>query len=309
MEREELMKFFPERVRGVIGEQKIIYREIREIRFRVNRPVAMNIGGREVFLMDGNRPYIADRALLKQMLEYMSGFSVYAFEEEIRQGYITLTGGHRVGISGKPVVRGGEITHFHYISGFHFRISHEVRGAGKELLPYLYEGGTLCNTLILSPPGFGKTTVLRDLVRLISDGNEYGRGMNVGVVDERSEIAGCYLGTPQNDVGMRTDLLDDCPKAQGMQMLLRAMGPQVIAVDELGGKEDVQAVLKTSRCGIKMVMTAHGADINELRQKKDMEELFQNHVFDRFIILNAPMGKKQEFHIYDGNFRKIGERS
>lgn len=305
MERQELMKLFPDRIRNIIGGQSVPYEEIREIRFRACRPIVMNIGGREHLVMEGSRMYITERLLLKEMLEYMSGFSVYAFKEELRQGYLTLEGGHRVGIVGKPVVNNGEITDFQYISGFHFRISHEVKGAGDEILPYLYENRKLCNTLILSPPGFGKTTVLRDLIRRISDGNENGMGMNVGVVDERSEIGGAYLGIAQNDLGMRTDLLDDCPKAQGMRMLLRAMGPQVIAVDELGGAQDVEAVLQVSRCGVKMVMTAHGADIEELLQKKDMEILMEKRVFARFIILKAPMGEKRLFEAYDGNFKRI----
>lgn len=300
-----MIRLFPDRIRGMIGRQDIPFEEIREIRFRAYRPVVMNVGGREHLVMDGNRLYIADRVVLKEMLEYMSGFSVYAFEEEIRQGYLTLEGGHRVGIAGKPVVKNGEITNFQYISGFHFRISHEVKGAGDEILPYLYENRKLCNTLILSPPGFGKTTVLRDLVRRISDGNENGAGMNVGVVDERSEVGGAYLGIAQNDLGMRTDLLDDCPKAQGMRMLLRAMGPQVIAVDELGGMEDARAVLQISRCGVKMVMTAHGADIEELRQKKDLEALMERHIFARFVILKSPMGKRRLFEVYDGNLDRI----
>ncbi|NBH82888.1 stage III sporulation protein AA [bacterium C-53] len=305
MEKQELIKLFPERIRKVMGGQDVPYEEIREIRFRAEKPVAMNVGGQERLLMDGNRLFLADRALLKEMLEYMSGFSVYAFEEEMRQGYLTLKGGHRVGIAGKPVVKDGEVVNFHYISGFHFRISHEVKGAGDEVLPYLYENRKLCNTLILSPPGFGKTTLLRDLIRRISDGNENGAGLNVGVVDERSEIGGAYLGIPQNDLGMRTDLLDDCPKAQGMYMLLRSMGPQVIAVDELGGTEDTEAVLKISRCGVRMVMTAHSADLSELLQKKDMECLFESHIFERLIFIKAPMGERSLFEVYDGSFGKI----
>lgn len=306
MEREELLRLFPETLRETFGRQKIAFQEVREIRFRADRPVTLNVGGRECLLMEGQTPYIARKPLLKQMLSYMSGFSVYAFEEEMKQGFLTLAGGHRVGIAGKPVVQNGEVMNFHYIQGFHFRISHEVRGAGNEALPYLYERGGLCSTLIVSPPGFGKTTLLRDLIRMISNGNTYAEGMNVGVVDERSEIGGSYLGIPQNDLGMRTDILDDCPKAQGMIMLLRAMGPQVIAADELGGAKDVQAVRQIGRCGVKLLMTAHAADMEELLQRIDMQELFELKLFERFLILDRPGGNRRTFRVYDKAFRQIG---
>ena len=169
------------------------------------------------------------------------------------------------------------------------------------VIPYVTEEGKLCHTLIISPPGCGKTTLLRDLVRQISDGWETFPGYTVGVVDERSEIGGSYQGIPQNDVGIRTDVLDCCSKAEGMVMLLRSMAPQVIAVDEIGNYEDIRAIEMTLNSGCKLLATVHGSSIDEIRKKPLLERLMKEHVFERYIILQketaGQIGKVQE--IYD----------
>ena len=165
------------------------------------------------------------------------------------------------------------------------RVAHENRGAADGILPKLYKKGKFQNTLIVSPPGFGKTTLLRDLIRQISDGNTYGAGLRVGVVDERSELAGSYLGRPQNDLGMRTDVLDGCPKAQGMLLLLRSMSPQVIAVDELGEETDRRALQKAAACGCGLLATLHGTD--ETDAAKRLGESCLRQIFDRIVILKG----------------------
>ena len=183
-----------------------------------------------------------------------------------------------MGISGQDIP--------HYISTLNIRIAHEVKGAAGRILPLLYLNGQVGNTLIVSPPGCGKTTLLRDMIRLVSDGNCYGEGVSVGVVDERSEIGGSYLGVPANDVGMRTDLLDGISKVKGMMMLLRSMSPRVVAGDELGGKEDVAALWSVMQCGAKVLATVHGTTLEEIRNKPFLGELIEKRIFERYILLN-----------------------
>lgn len=230
-------------------------------------------------------------AELEQIVQHICNYSVYAYVDEIRQGYLTLPGGHRVGVAGQVVLEEGDrIRTIKNIRYLNIRIAHEVKGAAKPVVPEVYENGRFCNTLILSPPGCGKTTLLRDLVREISNGNAWGAGRFVGVVDERSELAGSYLGVAQNDLGIRTDVLDCCPKAMGMMLLIRSMSPQVIAIDELGSPEDAEAVEKVLRCGCQILSTIHAEDMEELRGKSFMRGLLAERAFERFIVMAKEEG-------------------
>ena len=166
-------------------------------------------------------------------------------------------------------------------------------------MPYLYEEENLCNTLLISMPGIGKTTLLRDIVRQVSDGNNYAKGINVGVVDERSEIAGCFQGNVQNDLGIRTDVLDACPKALGMMMLLRSMSPKVIAVDEIGGKDDEEMIRQITRCGVHIMATIHGNGLEDLKKNAIGKELVQEAIFDRYIVMKREKSGKICRTIYD----------
>lgn len=218
-------------------------------------------------------------------MEYLSSYSLYAYENELRQGFITIEGGHRVGIAGQTILEEGKIKSLKYISSINIRVSHEVPGCAGKLFPYITLNKQICHTLIISPPRCGKTTILRDLIRQISDGNEWVLGCTVGVVDERSELGACYLGTAQNDLGMRTDILNCCPKAEGMMMLIRSMAPQVIAVDEIGMQEDVHAVEYAMYCGCKMIATVHGNSIEEIQKKPLFEKMMREKKFERYIVL------------------------
>ncbi len=296
-----LLQLFPREQRGfwerVAGDEE----SIQEIRLRVGKPVLVCRNGREYFL-DGTGAYTGERGKARRMeggelealIQHICHYSLYAFEDELRQGFITVPGGHRIGLAGQAVLEEeGRLRTVKHITCLNIRLSHEVKGAADGVLPKLYENGTLLNTLIVSPPGCGKTTLLRDLVRQISDGNPWGKGMCVGVVDERSEIAGCCQGLPQNDVGIRTDVLDACPKALGMMLLLRSMSPQVLAIDELGGVKDMEAVRTASSCGCRLLATLHGNSLEDIRRKAGMEDIFRERIFERFLLLGKREGRCQ----------------
>ena len=223
--------------------------KLQEIRLRAGKPVLVFMDGREYMvgregLLEPDAdlsPVLADPALIREILGIFSRHSLYAFEDEIRQGFLTIEGGHRVGIAGKAVTEGSRLRTIRDISSLNIRLAHEKPGCGDPVLPWLYENGRLQNTLILSPPGAGKTTLLRDVVRQVSNGNRYGPGLQTAVVDERSELGACFKGVPQCDLGMRTDVMDGCPKALGMVMMIRSMAPGAVAVDEIGDREDLEA--------------------------------------------------------------------
>lgn len=266
---------------------------IQEIRLRTGKPVIIHRKGKELFLTDQGRlsgdpaeGHLATGRELSEMLEHICHYSPYAFEEELRQGFLTVAGGHRVGVAGQAVMEAdGRVRTFKNISYLNIRVSHQVKGAADKVLSDMYREGGLRSALIISPPGCGKTTLLRDLIRQISDGNAYGQGMTVGVVDERSELAGSFLGKPQNDMGMRTDVLDGCPKDIGMLLLLRAMSPQVIALDELALPEDVEAVRAAAGCGVVLLATVHAASVAELSARPLLRGVLESGVFRRAVVI------------------------
>ena len=303
MEASQIQDLFAGNIRQLLKQAEIDYDRLYEIRLRAGRPVFLTYDQGECFLREkGKAPYLVTREDLKETLEYVSGYSLYAFEDEIRQGYLSVQGGHRVGVTGKVILDGDRIKGMKYISCINLRLAHQILGCGEKIMPYIRKKDQIAHTLIISPPRCGKTTLLRDMIRLLSNGCEEYPGVTVGVVDERSELAGCYQGIPQNDLGVRTDVLDGCPKAHGMQMLIRSMSPAVVAVDELGREEDFRAVEAVIHSGCALLATAHGEGVEDILALPFFAQLKKLRVFNRYIVL----GKEEKAGIVRGIYDERG---
>ena len=244
---------------------------LEEIRIRTGSSICIISGGRE-FVIDS---IPIDYDIMNRILNSLLNHSYYAYEEELAKGYITIEGGHRVGICGRAVLDRGRVHLIKDISSVNIRCSREIIGIAEPLRSDITDR----NVLVISPPGCGKTTLLRDITRLLSSS-----GKQVSVCDERSEIAGTYLGQSAYDLGPRTDILDGCPKAEGMMMLIRSMGPDVIVTDEIGRTEDAAAIEAAVCAGINIVASIHGSSYEEAAASR-IGDMIKNGIFSRLIFL------------------------
>lgn len=291
----DMIRYLPKEMRRSVDSDTV--EKAEEIRLRVGQPLEIVMGD------EGVERY--GRVTLRQMREcinYLTEYSPYAVEEEMRQGFFTIEGGHRVGISGRASYhreRNGTVTDcVSDISAVNIRVAHEVKGCAAQLIPWMKREKGWYHTILFSEPGVGKTTCLRDLIRIFSSGEGLHRGYKVGVVDERSEIAACHMGVPQNDLGLRCDVLDNCPKSVGMRMLLRSMSPEILAVDELSGEEDFEMVQEAMRSGVYVIGTMHAGSIKELLSRKEMEIGKMEQGAIRLIEIGRKQ-KKRRYHVYD----------
>lgn len=272
----EILSFFPEKIKKQFDNvSNDTWTSIKEIRIRVDRPIMIQCFNKEYFL-----DYIVNVEDILRLIENFSENSIYSFQNEINAGFITIRGGHRIGISGTSVFENNQIKNIKYISSLNIRVAREVKFCSEELIKKICIND-FENTIIISPPGCGKTTILRDAIRILSNGTENIRGKNIGLVDERSEIAAVYKGVPQNDVGIRTDVMNNCKKEIGMQLLIRSMGPQIIATDEIGSLSDIEAIMDACNSGIKLLLTSHGNDLEDIPN-----ELINKRVFNNVVILD-----------------------
>ncbi len=290
-----IIRCFPNKIYSKLDEkfmnENINLNYLEEIRIRVNRPIILNLGQAEVMI-----DYIVSSEEIIEILQHICDNSIYSYQNQMCNGFITMQGGHRVGITGNVVLKEGKVININYISSLNFRIAKQVLGCSNKILKYVINSSenNVYNTLIVSPPGAGKTTILRDLIRRISNGISQLQfdGINVGVVDERGEICAMYRGVPQNDVGIRTDILDNVSKSIGMTMLIRSMGPRVIVADEIGSIDDVEAINYAVCSGIKGIFTAHGKSLDDIKLNPALKQLIENFLFEKIIFLQDKV--KQE---------------
>ena len=292
MKIEYVLRMLPRNIATLIDGKKID--KLQEIRIRVNRNAILKYDDEEIVT-----DYIPNESSMIEILHRLCENSIYSYQTQICNGYITLYGGHRVGITGHVVMNNGKINNINYISALNFRIAKEIIGASNKLLKYVIEDGEIQNTLIVSRPGNGKTTILRDLVRNLSN-----MGYTVSLIDERGEIAAMYNGVPQNDVGLRCDVLDNVTKSIGMKIAVRTMSPDIIVSDEIGTKEDVDAINYGVLSGVHGIFTAHGNTIMDLKLNENLNKLYEQKLFNK-IEIQEKRGKIRNIYSLEDNLYKL----
>ena len=272
-----ILEYFPNKIvqaiLNSINEKEI--ETLEEIRIRVSKPIILKLANKEIIV-----EYIVTTQDILEIVEKITENSMYSYQQQICSGYITLKGGHRVGISGNVVMEENKVINVNYIYSLNFRIARQIIGVAEKVINEVLKNDEVSNTLIISKPGAGKTTILRDLIRIIS------KTKTVGVVDERGEIAAMYKNEPQNDLGIKVDILSNISKSFGIKMLVRSMSPDVIVADEIGTKEDIEAIKYAVTSGVKGIFTAHANNIEDIKKSPILKELLDLNLIDKIIILD-----------------------
>lgn len=296
---EPILHIIPEKLKNFMTVNHLTD-NFEEIRLRVNQNAEIytfsggiktdiNIGGQDIL----------------SIIKSCTNHSLYAHEDEIKNGYITIGGGHRIGFTGRVLHKDGEIVTIDHFNSLNIRAAREIKGCANPMIKYIVQNGKVSSVLIVSPPQTGKTTLLRDIARILSNGTSSFKGVKVGLIDERGEIAACIDGVPQLDVGFRTDVLDGCPKAKGMILLIRSMSPDVIITDEIGGEEDFISITNASASGVSVIATAHGNDLNELLSKPYMKKILDGRFFSHYLFIKRENNKISAHKIYSHDFQEV----
>ena len=272
---------------GLSGEQQS---RAEELRLRNGYPITVSGPEGERVIPGCEQQPLTERDL-GQVLEIATQASAHTVLEQVRSGFVTVRGGHRIGICGSGVVRDGQVCNLRRLSSLSIRVARSVPGISAGILDGLTVDGVLQSTLILSPPGGGKTTLLRDIIRAVSDGDGV-TPLRVGIADERGELAAMYDGMPQLNVGCRTDVLDGCPKGAALRMLLRGMNPQVLAADEITAPEDAAALEMAANCGVALLCTAHGRELEDIQTRPLYRRLLDGKLFRRLVTIRRDGGER-----------------
>jgi stage III sporulation protein AA len=283
---EEIIGIFPPKI-GSLLRDRLNKEQVYELRIKIGKPILVYSKYGESIIN-----YTSTKEDMKSIMQKVSNYSLYAYEEDIRQGFITIKGGHRIGIAGECVMEKGEVKTIRNISSVNIRICREIIGCSNKVMKYIASAYKVYNTIIISPPKCGKTTILRDIARNISNGISSAglSGRKVVVIDERSEIGACHFGIPQSDLGIRTDVLDNCLKKEGLIMAIRSLSPEVLICDEIGTKGDIESLIMAFNSGVNIITTIHGFTIEDLYKRKVFNDLLDNEILERAIILSNRNG-------------------
>lgn len=286
--------FLPERLWRAIyslgdDEKKLC----EEFRIRVGQKFTANVGGTSKILTDLGQEIIITKQDVQELLASATESSVHTYANNIASGFVPLDGGHRLGVCGEAIINDGTIRGFRDFYSCNLRIAHEICGISKPLLPYLFENKRFLNTLVISPPGAGKTTLLRDIIFNVSQ-----QGQTISLIDERYEIAACHNCVQTYNVGQNTDIISGCPKSEGIEIMLRAMAPQIVAIDEITTLTDCQSIIKASYCGCAFLATAHAFGKEELCGREVYRELLSQNLFERIIEIKKINGVR-EYKIFE----------
>lgn len=289
----EIMKLLPVHLQRaikveIVGKEK----DLEEVRIRLGQPLECVYTNKFTHLKN----CMVTKEDCLYIMNQLSRFSLYRLEKELKEGYVTVAGGHRVGIAGAVNTVNGRVDKINHICFFNIRVAKQILGSAEQLMHNLYING-YGNTLIIGPPKSGKTTILRDLSRIVSSGWGNHQAVKVGVVDERSEIAAAINGIPQHDVGLRTDVLDGCPKTEGLMMFIRSMSPEVLIADEIGHLEDVNALIEAMNAGISVICTVHGNDLAQIKKRPSFQKIQFEQVFESVVVLDE--------HPFPGSIKKV----
>lgn len=287
---------------------KLDFKGLQELRLRADKPVTICYFNKYYFLNKNGQcsnlkqAFITSSDDLEDIVFRASNFSLYAVNEEIQKGFITLNNGIRIGLVGQVVMENKKVITLKNFSALNFRFPHEIKGASDKIIDKLIENNEFLNTLVLSSPGVGKTTLIRDIIRQIS-GIKLVK--NVLIVDERNEISGFNNGKNCLDIGIFSDVLVGGEKSYAFSNGIRSMSPDIIVTDEIGTKQDYDCLNYASTCGVNVLATIHAKNINQLLKKVDFMPLLSNQIFKRYVVLSNKKGKGTIENLYDENLKEI----